>query len=104
MFRPTQPEPSTGDARHADAPLPFGRLLRRTRKRKGMAQFALAARMVAVGGRHDGSASVESLAVMISKWENCKMEPDQYNRHLLAAALEVSVTALGLEVDPDFYF
>lgn len=69
-----------------------------------MAQFALAARMVAIGGRHDGSASVESLAVMISKWENCKMEPDQYNRHLLAEALEVSVTDLGLEVDPDFYF
>jgi hypothetical protein len=32
------------------------------------------------------------------------MEPDQYNRHLLAAALEVSVEDLGLEVDPDFCF
>jgi hypothetical protein len=32
-----------------------------------MAQFALAARMVAIGVGHDGSASIESLAVMISK-------------------------------------
>jgi transcriptional regulator with XRE-family HTH domain len=104
MPRSAQSEPSAGDGRCTDDPLPFGRLLRRIRKRKGMAQFALAARMVAIGVAHDGSASVESLVIMISKWENGKMEPDQYNRHLLAAALEVSVTDLGLEADSDFNF
>jgi hypothetical protein len=60
--------------------------------------------MYTVGLQHDGSAGVEALSRMISKWENAKNLPDQYNRHVLAEALGVTVADLGLDVDPDFFF
>ncbi|MFF5085326.1 hypothetical protein ACFY36_50505 [Actinoplanes sp. NPDC000266] len=41
---------------------------------------------------------------MLSKWENGHKVPSQYNRHLLAHALGVTVVDLGLWADPDFRF
>lgn len=87
-----------------DPDLPFRRRLRRTRLRRRWSQMALARRMYTVGEQHDGSAGVEALSRMISKWENAKNLPDQYNRHVLAEALGVTVADLGLDVDPDFFF
>lgn len=48
--------------------------------------------------------SVISLKQMISKWENDKKTPNEYNRHLLAEVLEVTVADLGLTQDPDFFW
>jgi hypothetical protein len=60
--------------------------------------------MALVGTQHDGSATVESLCTMISKWENGHMAPSEYNMHLLAATLDIAVEDLGLKPDPDFEF
>jgi len=62
----------------------------------------LAQRMRDVAATHGGTASLQSLKVMISKWEHEHKIPNEYNRHLLAATLEMSVTELGLAEDPDF--
>lgn len=83
---------------------PFGRRLRRFRMRRRWSHLTLATRMALVGTQHDGSANVESLCTMISKWENGRMVPNDYNAHLLAAALSVEVKELGIDPDPDFEF
>jgi transcriptional regulator with XRE-family HTH domain len=63
-------------------------------------QLAQHMRIVAVD--HDGTASLDSLKIMISKWENDRLVPGEYNRRLLAETLGVPVEDLGLTVDPDF--
>jgi transcriptional regulator with XRE-family HTH domain len=83
---------------------PFSRRLRRFRMRRRWSNLTLATRMALVGTQHDGSATVDSLCTMISKWENGHMRPSQYNLHLLAAALGVEVKELGIDPDPDFEF
>ena len=59
-------------------------------------------RDVAVG--HGGTARLASLKIMLSKWENNHKVPNQYNRHLVAQALGLEVSDLGLWADPDFRF
>jgi transcriptional regulator with XRE-family HTH domain len=80
----------------------FGEWLRHLRRRRGWSQGDLARNMVAVAAGFGGTAGLESLKPMISKWENDKYEPDQYNRRLLAETLGVDVAELGLWVDPFF--
>jgi ribosome-binding protein aMBF1 (putative translation factor) len=110
------PGPSTGEGESDEQPAnaavdaeiaeswTFGRRLRRARMAKQWSQHQLAHRMIEVGAKHRGSARLGSLLIMVSKWENGRKVPTQYNRHLLAATLEISVEDLGLDVDPDFVF
>ncbi|XVU24233.1 helix-turn-helix domain-containing protein [Actinoplanes sp. CA-054009] len=79
-----------------------GQWLRDLRERRGWSQPDLARNMVKVAAEFGGTAELASLKPMISKWENDHIEPDQYNRHLLAQTLGVKVTELGLWVDPFF--
>ena len=80
----------------------IGEWLRYLRRRRGWSQGDLARNMVAVAADFGGTAELRSLKPMISKWENNKIEPDQYNRHLLAETLGVDVAELGLSVNPFF--
>jgi ribosome-binding protein aMBF1 (putative translation factor) len=82
----------------------YGRLLRRARLAKQWSQLKLAHRMREIGAEHRGAATLHSLLIMISKWENDRKHPNQYSLHLIAAALDVDVTSLGLPVDHDFAF
>lgn len=84
--------------------LSFGRRLRRARLAKRWSQLQLAHRMREVGAAHRGAATIASLMLMLSRWENDRKHPNQYNLHLLAASLEVPVYELGLPVDRDFVF
>ena len=81
-----------------------GRRLRRARLARQWSQLQLAHRMREVGAEHRGAATLHSLLIMISKWENDRKHPNQYSLHLIAAALEIDVTSLGLPVDQDFVF
>ena len=85
-------------------PLTFGRSLRRARMAKQWSQLQLAHRMREVGAKRRGAATVASLLIMLSKWENGRKVANQYNLHLLAAALEIPVESLNLPVDPDYVF
>lgn len=82
----------------------YGRRLRRARLAKQWSQLQLAHRMREVGAEHRGAATLHSLLIMISKWENDRKHPNQYSLHLIAAALEIDVASLGLPVDHDFVF
>jgi len=82
----------------------FGRRLRRARLAKRWSQLQLAHRMREVGAAHRGAAAIGSLMLMLSRWENDRKHPNQYNLHLLAASLDVPVSELGLPVDRDFVF
>lgn len=93
--------PSSESATPSDG-LPFGRRLRRARMARGWSQLALAQRMFVVAADYGGSATVEALKGMISKWERGRKGVSQENAHLLAETLETTVSALGLPVDPDF--
>ena len=97
---PTGPMPDGGPMHD----LTFGRRLRRARMAKQWSQLQLAHRMREVGAERRGAATVASLIIMLSKWENDRKDPNQYNLHLLAEALEAPVESLGLPVDPDFVF
>ncbi|MBM2623878.1 helix-turn-helix transcriptional regulator [Actinoplanes sp. LDG1-06] len=55
-----------------------------------------------LGVDYGGTATVEALKGMISKWETGRKVPNQANRHLLAETLGLTVTSLGLSVDPDY--
>ena len=52
--------------------------------------------------RREPAPSVASLKSMVCKWEHDVRVPHEYNRRLLAAALDVTVKDLGLTTDPDF--
>lgn len=78
--------------------LTVGQRIRQARSRAKQRQVARA--MIEIGDRYLGAASLDALVKMISKWEHDKIIPDQYNRQLLALALEVTVADLGLELDP----
>lgn len=82
----------------------YGRRLRRARLARRWSQLRLAHRMREIGAEHRGAATLHSLLIMISKWENDRKHPNQYSLHLIAAALEVDVQSLGLPVDHDFVF
>jgi ribosome-binding protein aMBF1 (putative translation factor) len=82
----------------------YGRRLRRARLAKQWSQLQLAYRIREVGAEHRGAATLHSLLIMISKWENDRKHPNQYSLHLIAAALEIDVASLGLPVDQDFVF
>ena len=84
--------------------LAFDRRLRRARLAKQWSQLQLAHRMREVGAAHRGAATIASLLIMLSKWENGRKRPSQYNLHLLAVSLDIPVAELGLPVDPDFVF
>jgi transcriptional regulator with XRE-family HTH domain len=79
-----------------------GRRLRRARMARQWSQVHFAQRMRDVAASHGRTATLPSLKIMISKWENGAMVPNEYNRHLLAATLQVTVADLGLSEDPDF--
>lgn len=89
----------SGDAHRV---LSVGRRLRRARMARRWSQVHFAQRMRDVAEAHGKTATLPSLKIMISKWENGAMLPNEYNRHLLAATLQVSVADLGLSEDPDF--
>ena len=81
----------------------IGRLIRRTRWKRHWSLTQLAQQMRYEASRHGEVAPAEdSLRQMISRWENDRRVPDEYNRHLLAAALGVEVSDLGMTEDPDF--
>ena len=82
----------------------FGRRLRRARLARRWSQTQLAQRMRDVAVGHGGTARLASLKIMLSKWENNHKVPNQYNRHLVAQALGLEVSDLGLWADPDFRF
>lgn len=82
--------------------LSFGRRLRRARMARQWSQLHFAYRMREVAKTHGRTATLASLKVMISKWEHDVKLPNEYNRHLLAATLGVTVADLGLTEDPDF--
>ena len=92
------------DANDSEESLTYGRRLRRARLAKQWSQLQLAYRMREVGAEHRGTATLHSLLIMISKWENDRKHPNQYSLHLIAAALDVDVASLGLPVDQDFVF
>jgi transcriptional regulator with XRE-family HTH domain len=97
MNKPSSPEPaSTPDG------LPFSRRLRRARMARGWSQLSLAQRMFVVAADYGGSATVEALKGMISKWERGKKGISSENAHLAAETLGTTVAELGLRVDPDF--
>jgi hypothetical protein len=101
--QPMDPAESQAEG-ESQQPMTFGRCLRRARMAKQWSQLQLAHRMRQVGAEHRGAATVASLIIMLSKWENDRKDPNQYNLHLLAEALEVSVESLNLPIDPDFVF
>jgi transcriptional regulator with XRE-family HTH domain len=80
-----------------------GARIRRARKARqwSLQQLALQMRLYA-RKRGDPAAAVSSLKPMISKWEHDKAQPDENNRRLLAAVLQVTVKDLGMTEDPDF--
>ncbi|GGQ83867.1 hypothetical protein GCM10010166_62600 [Couchioplanes caeruleus subsp. azureus] len=80
-----------------------GRCIRRRRKAKRWSLRRLAQQMRRVAAkRHDVAPSEDSLRQMISRWEHDRIAPSEYNRRLLAEALDVKVADLGLTEDPDF--
>lgn len=87
----------------ADQPKSPGARMRRARlaKKWSLRKCALHFRQEALR-RGYPAPSVASLIPMISKWENDKQEPDEYNRRILAIVLGVTVADLGLPEDPDF--
>lgn len=97
------PAPLTTDHESAGS-FTFGRRLRRARMARQWSQLQFAYRLREVGALHRGAAELDSLEMMISRWENDWRRPNQYSLHLLAAALGVPVASLGLPVDPDFVF
>ena len=92
--------PQDGMAEREKTP---GERIRRARKARQWSQQQLAQQMrLHAGKRGDPAPAVSSIKPMISRWEHGKAEPNEYNRRLLAAVLEVSVEHLGLTEDPDF--
>ena len=87
---PEQPEMTTG------------RRLRRARLRRRWSQQQLVMQMHLVAAGRGGTASNEALKIMVSKWENDRVIPGEFNRRLLAASLGIRVVDLGLSEDPDF--
>ena len=79
-----------------------GARIRRARKARqwSLQQLAVQMRLYA-GKRGYPAAAVSSLKSMISVWEHDRAQPNEYNRLLLAAVLEVAVPDLGLTEDPD---
>jgi transcriptional regulator with XRE-family HTH domain len=79
-----------------------GARIRRARKARqwSLQQLAVQMRLYA-GKRGYPAAAVSSLKSMISKWEHDRAQPDENNRRLLAAVLQVTVQDLGLTEDPD---
>ena len=97
MTKPSSSEPApTFDG------LPFSRRLRRARMARGWSQLGLAKRMFVIGADYGGSASVEALKGMISKWERGKKGISLENAHLAAETLGTTVAGLGVAADPDF--
>jgi transcriptional regulator with XRE-family HTH domain len=86
----------------AEPNMGFGRRLRRARLAQRWSQLTMAQHMRDIAAAHEGTATLASLPVMISKWEHEEKMPNLYNRHLLAATLQVSLSDLGLPEDPDF--
>ena len=79
-----------------------GARIRRARKARQASQQQLAVQMrLYAGKRGRAAAAVTSLKSMISKWEHDYAKPDENNRRLLAAVLQVTVQDLGLDEDPD---
>lgn len=91
--------PHDGKASRGRTP---GARIRRARKAQqwSLQQLAVQMRLYA-GKRGYPAASVSSLKSMTSKWEHDRAEPDENNRRLLAAVLQVTVQDLGLTEDPD---
>ena len=77
--------------------------IRRARlaRRWSLQQMAQHMRLYA-GKRGDPAPAASSLKPMISRWEHDKAKPDENNRRLVAAVLQVTVKDLGLAEDPDF--
>jgi transcriptional regulator with XRE-family HTH domain len=90
----------TGDPQRAQQ-LPTWALIRQARRRRGWSQGRLAQVMLEVGRAHNRApANATSLKTMLSRWENGKRLPDQFNRRLLSLALRVDPSELRLTLDP----
>lgn len=97
---------SSSDSRHDESTerraTPGARIRQaRMGRQWSLQQLALQMRLYA-GRRGDPAPAVSSLKPMISRWEHDKARPDEYNRRLVAAVLQVTVEDLGLDKDPDF--
>lgn len=69
------------------------------RKQRYMSQVALASRMRKIATQYRGLGTDRW---QVHRWENDTHEPDPYTRHILAQALGVQVTDLGLAPNPYF--
>jgi transcriptional regulator with XRE-family HTH domain len=96
---------SSSSGEPANTTLTVGMRIRRLRMAQqwSLTTLALQMRRAAVDLKKT-APSAESLKVMISKWEHNRLAPNEFNRRLLAAALKVRVTDLGLTEDPDFFW
>ena len=96
--------PSLSSARNEpeQPQLTTGRRIRRARMRRRWSQRKLVITMRETAAKRGGTASVPALMIMLSKWENDRVVPSEFNRRLLAESLEIEVADLGLTEDPDF--
>lgn len=69
------------------------------RLKRGMSQSGLASRMRLIAERYRGLGTDRW---QVYRWEIGEHEPDLYTRHILAQALGVQVTDLGLAPNPYF--
>jgi transcriptional regulator with XRE-family HTH domain len=80
-----------------------GARIRRQRKRKKWTQERLAKQMeLEALKRGYPPPKTASFQTYVSRWERHLQVPDETNRRLVAAALKVEVSDLGLTEDPDF--
>lgn len=80
-----------------------GAVLRMRRKELGWSQFQLVhavRREARLRGFHPQDEA--ALRVSVSRWENDRCVPDELNRRLVCAALEIDLVELGLPIDPGY--
>lgn len=85
-----------------DDSLTVGERIRRCRDLLGWTQARLARRMKSWDEKYRDTTEQSTWATYVSRWERNVVEPDEYNRRILAMALNVEVTDFGLTVNPYF--
>ncbi|GLZ00846.1 helix-turn-helix transcriptional regulator [Actinoplanes sp. NBRC 103695] len=81
-----------------DGSLTVGDRIRRRRAHLGWSQAVLARRMKRIDAQYRDRTDQSTFATYTSRWERNKVLPDEYNRRILAKALRVDVSDLGLPV------
>jgi transcriptional regulator with XRE-family HTH domain len=93
----------TGDADNPPTPeeIDIGKTIKHVRKRVlDWSQSRLGLEMQIVADRiGTGYALTDSRKTQISRWENGKIEPEEFNKRLLCACLGLPPEALGLPPD-----